>query len=200
MVYFVLIIVSALSIFGTLDRPTTSIHYLSLPASNLEKVFVNFLLVNVFYVGAYYLVMSLGALVGQVAVNLISGQFDMLQTQQVSWFSVYFNGDILFSFCSLYAMIAIAFLFSTIFKGRMGRSVLCFFGILIGLGILFGITLVLNIKAILPAGYHFVDLDWSAAGPDSLPLNELVVEIPVTILTMCYCYVLSYLRLRETEA
>ena len=77
---------------------------------------------------------------------------------------------------------------------------LTFFCILIGLSVLFGITLVLNIKAILPEGYHFIDLDWNAAGPACLPLNELVVEIPATILTMCYCYVLSYLRLRETEA
>ena len=63
-----------------------SIHYLSLPASNLEKLVVNFLLVNVFYVGAFYIVMSLGALMGQVAINFIGGQFALGQTLEISWF------------------------------------------------------------------------------------------------------------------
>lgn len=179
-------------LFRNLHSSSPKIHYLSIPASNGEKVLVNMLLANIYMVAVVVLACVVGY--GLAHLYWIMRGFDVAFHHGPH---IYPSG-VLF----IYTMLSVFFFGSIYFRKRTTLST---FGVslLIGLifSILFSLILWVNGMMLVPKGAAFHDYVWSL--DDSVDISEKVEETLLYVLMgvmIVYFYALSFLRLRETEA
>lgn len=176
-------------LFRNLHSNSPKIHFLSIPASNSEKVVTNMLLANFYYVVGLVLASALGLALAHLYL-LVRG------AEGISLYS-FMGAEKVFS---IYAMLSV-FFFGSIYFRR--RTTLSTFGVCLLIGIvwsmLVGLTMWLNSLVFLPetSGYTY---NWNFGHTDIE--SRLAESVPYlfSIGVMIYCYALSFLRLRETEA
>lgn len=179
-------------LFRNLHSSSPKIHYLSIPASNGEKVLVNMLLANIYMVAVVVLACAVGY--GLAHLYWIMRGFDVAFHHGPH---IYPSG-VLF----IYTMLSVFFFGSIYFRKRTPLSTFGV-GLLIGLifSILFSLILWVNGMMLVPKGAAFHDYVWSL--DYSVDISEKVEETLLYVLMgvmIVYFYALSFLRLRETEA
>ena len=178
-------------LFRNLHSNSQRIHYLSVPASNSEKVVANMLLANIYYVAG---------LVISCAVGLCLAHFYMVMR--------YGNGLHLSLFIDgariliIYGMLAVFFFGSIYFRKR---STLSTIGVNMLLGLVFtallALTMWTNGLLLIPKGAAYHDYIWSFDSSISLSdTMENIIGYVGLSLIIIYFYALSFLRLKETEA
>lgn len=197
MVFAAFVLVSYL--FRHLSKPSSSIHYLTIPASTGEKVVANMFLANVYYVVLSFVAVMLGLSIAIAVVLSYKNTVAITPAEVVS--KCYITAlkairDVLFP---MFILISIAFFGAIYFKKR---ALLKTLGSLIvigwAFGLLFLLTLWLQVGQI--GGVSFFDInfpmwpDW-----DLSKTAEKVMSYTAGSCVIIYNYVLSFLRLRETE-
>ena len=191
--------------FFTLLRSNTgSVHYFTLPASTGEKFLCAVLMVNVVGVLQYYIAIVLGSILGQLCHDLMFNLLNLSNITALVWPSVtWHNHHIALFLLTLYTLVSMFFFGSIYFRrGGVRKTILTVFLVSLGLFIIMLLTFKVNMWMAFPFGTRFVDVDWSLVSLDIMPQNfsERTFAYIVEGLTIVYCYVLSFLRLRETEA
>jgi hypothetical protein len=190
--------------FTLLRSKTGSVHYFTLPASTGEKFLFAVLMVNVVGVLQYYIAIVLGSILGQLCHDLMFNLLNLSNITALVWPSVtWHNHHIALFLLTLYTLVSMFFFGSIYFRrGGVRKTILTVFLVSLGLFIIMLLTFKVNMWMAFPFGTRFVDVDWSLVSLDIMPQNfsERTFAYIVEGLTIVYCYVLSYLRLRETEA
>jgi hypothetical protein len=190
--------------FTLLRSKTGSVHYFTLPASTGEKFLFAVLMVNVVGVLQYYIAIVLGSILGQLCHDLMFNLLNFSNITALVWPSVtWHNHHIALFLLTLYTLVSMFFFGSIYFRrGGVRKTILTVFLVSLGLFIIMLLTFKVNMWMAFPFGTRFVDVDWSLVSLDIMPQNfsERTFAYIVEGLTIVYCYVLSYLRLRETEA
>ncbi len=178
-------------LFRNLHSNSPKIHYLSIPASNSEKVVANMLLANIYYVAGLALSCVIG--LGLAHLYLTMRGFDGVSLQT----SINGNGILL-----MYGMLAVFFFGSVYFRKKTTLSTIGV-SMLIGLifTTLFSLVLWVNGIILIPKDAVFGDYRWSFNYPEDISerfLNALFYLFLAG--EIIYFYALSFLRLKETEA
>lgn len=179
-------------LFRSLHGNSSKIHYLSIPASNGEKVLTNMLLANIYYVVGLVVACAIGLGLSHLYLIARGYQGVMLNTGSFPTGS----GILL-----IYAILAVFFFGSVYFRKRTTLSTIGV-GMLIGLGFLFLIFMVVWVNGLIliPKDASFHDFIWNFS---SESMSDRTVEIMAHVcmgVAIVYFYALSFLRLRETEA
>ncbi|MBO7647427.1 MAG: hypothetical protein J6S56_04950 [Bacteroidales bacterium] len=200
MVFAAFVLVSYL--FRHLSKTSSSIHYLTIPASTGEKVVANMFLANVYYVVLSFVAIMLGL---SIAIAVV---LSFKQTVVITPGEVFSNSyiivlkairEVLFP---MFILISVAFFGAIYFKKR---ALLKTLGSLIvigwAFGLLFFLTFWLQVGQIGPITFFDVDLSFPL-WPNWHLSEKAGKAIAYTIgsCVIIYNYVLSFLRLRETEA
>ena len=190
--------------FTLLRSKTGSVHYFTLPASTGEKFLFAVLMVNVVGVLQYYIAIVLGSILGQLCHDLMFNLLNLSNITALVWPSVtWHNHHIALFLLTLYTLVSMFFFGSIYFRrGGVRKTIVTVFLVRLGLFIIMLLTFKVNMWMAFPFGTRFVDVDWSLVSLDIMPQNfsERTFAYIVEGLTIVYCYVLSFLRLRETEA
>ena len=190
--------------FTLLRSKTGSVHYFTLPASTGEKFLFAVLMVNVVGVLQYYIAIVLGSILGQLCHDLMFNLLNLSNITALVWPSVtWHNHHIALFLLTLYTLVSMFFFGSIYFRrGGVRKTILIVFLVSLGLFIIMLLTFKVNMWMAFPFGTRFVDVDWSLVSIGFLPqqLDETTLAYIVEGVTILYCYVLSFLRLRETEA
>ncbi len=192
--------------FFTLLRVNTgSVHYFTLPASTGEKFLFSVLMVNVVGVLHFYVAIVLGSVLGQLCNDLMTNMANLGNVAALDWPSVVGYNDTLITLhlLTLYAFVSL-FFFGCIYfrRGAVHKTILTVVVLSLALFILMLLTFKVNMWLAFPAGTRFVDVNWNLFEIGFLPqkLEMTTLGCIVDVVTIVYCYVLSFLRLRETEA
>lgn len=181
-------------LFRNLHNNSQKIHYLSVPASNSEKVFSNMLLANIYYVAGLVVSCALGLVLAHLYLKVRG-------CDGLCFYNYMFDGN-LNGILLIYAMLAVFFFGSIYFRRRTTLST-------IGVGMLIGfvfsalitLTLWVNGLTLIPKDAAFRDFVWSfdssISMSDTMEKTMIYVGLSVSII---YFYALSFLRLKETEA
>ena len=190
--------------FTLLRSKTGSVHYFTLPASTGEKFLFAVLMVNVVGVLQYYIAIVLGSILGQLCHDLMFNLLNLSNITALVWPSVtWHNHHIALFLLTLYTLVSMFFFGSIYFRrGGVRKTILTVFLVSLGLFIIMLLTFKVNMWMAFPMGARFVDVDWNLFEIGFLPspLDAKTFTGIVDGITIVYCYVLSYLRLRETEA
>lgn len=191
--------------FTLLRSKTGSVHYFTLPASTGEKFLFAVLMVNVVGVLQYYIAIVLGSILGQLCHDLMFNLLNMSNVSALVWPSIIWrqSTQIPLYLLTLYTLVSMFFFGSIYFRrGGVRKTILIVFLVSLGLFIIMLLTFKVNMWMAFPFGTRFVDVDWSLVSIGFLPqqLDETTLAYIVEGVTILYCYVLSFLRLRETEA
>lgn len=202
----VLIIYYPCRVFSKLHQASSRIHYLTIPASNSEKVVTGMFLANIYYVLGIMISITLGLLISYPIMHIIDpeyfaglgihnlGEFIMTYTPLSFVKSDEFAQMVL----KLYAGIAAMF-FAAIYFKKSPFWKMMLVGFIVSLvvsAIMFG-TEWLNVLATVPAeirnGNYYKTEHYLATSSDwfSYVTYSLVIV---------YFYAMSFLRMRETEA
>lgn len=180
-------------LFRNLHGNSPRIHYLSIPASNSDKVIANMLLANIYYVVGLVISCALGLLLSHVYLKVRG--FD-----GVNFYNMYdgnFAGILL-----IYATLSAFFFGSIYFRRRTTLSTIGV-GMLIGMifSVLVTLTLWLNGLTLIPKDAAFRDYIWSFDSSISMSdtMGKAMVYVGLSV-SIIYFYALSFLRLKETEA
>lgn len=181
-------------LFRNLHNNSQKIHYLSVPASNSEKVFSNMLLANIYYVAGLVVSCALGLVLAHLYLKVRG-------CDGLCFYNYMFDGN-LNGILLIYATLAVFFFGSIYFRRRTTLST-------IGVGMLIGfvfsalitLTLWVNGLTLIPKDAAFRDFVWSfdssISMSDTMEKTMIYVGLSVSII---YFYALSFLRLKETEA
>ena len=197
MVFAAFVLVSYL--FRYFSKASSSIHYLTIPASTGEKIVANMFLANVHYVVLSFLAIMLGLSIA-IAVNmLIHGDMVITTAKYLSLSYTIPLKVIAHILFPMFILISVAFFGAVYFKKR---ALLKTLGSMIAIGWVFGLLFFLTIWAQLGhfGPITFMDVDFSF-WPD-WNLSETAQKVLAYTAGSCviiYNYVLSFLRLRETE-
>lgn len=177
-------------LFGNLHNNSRRIHYISIPASNSEKVVTNIVLANVYYVLGLVVACSLGLALAHLYLTMRGFAGVHLQT--------FFNGTMAMV---LFAQLSM-FFFGSIYFRR--KTFLATLGVSLLIGTIFStlvsLTLFVNGMLLIPKDASFNDYIWSFSS-DSMSENSTMIFINVIMgLEMVFFYGLSFLRMKETEA
>ena len=190
--------------FTLLRSKTGSVHYFTLPASTSEKFLFAVLMVNVVGVLQYYIAIVLGSILGQLCHDLMFNLLNLSNITALVWPSVtWHNHHIALFLLTLYTLVSMFFFGSIYFRrGGVRKTILIVFLVSLALFILMMLTFKVNMWLAFPMGTRFVDVNWNLFEIDFLPrpLSATTLMYIVDGITIVYCYVLSFLRLRETEA
>ncbi|MBR4919142.1 MAG: hypothetical protein IKZ52_08010 [Bacteroidales bacterium] len=173
-------------LFRNLHGNSSKIHYLSIPASNSEKVLANLVLANVYYVVGLIVSCCLGLGLAQLYITLRG--FESLH------FYTALNGVGVMLLCVLLAM----FFFGSIYFRRKTTLATLGVSLLIGTIIitLYALTLWINGIILIPKDAVYNDYMWSYS---SYVIPDAVQMIVLGLVTVFF-YALSFLRMKETEA
>ena len=180
-------------LFRNLHGNSPKIHYLSIPASNSEKVVTNMLLANIYYVVGLVISCALGLVLAHLYLKVRG--FDGM-----NFYNLY-DGN-LAGILMIYAILSMFFFGSIYFRRRTTLST-------IGVGMLIGtvffvlvmLTLWVNGMTLIPKGAAYHDYIWSFDSSISLSdTMENIIGYVGLSLIIIYFYALSFLRLKETEA
>lgn len=173
-------------LFRNLHNNSQRIHYLSIPASNSEKVLTNMALANIYYVAGLILSCAIGLGLSHLYLTMrgfegvhintfLSGVGIMLI---FSVLAVFFFGSIYFRRKTTLATLGVSLLIGTIIIT------------------LYALTLWINGIILIPKGAAYNDYMWSSSSyviPDA-------VQMIILGLVMVFFYALGFLRMKETEA
>ncbi|MCR4857940.1 MAG: hypothetical protein K5890_07070 [Bacteroidales bacterium] len=179
-------------LFRNLHSSSPKIHYLSIPASNGEKVVTNMLLANVYFVALLALSCALGLALVHLywKVRGLGGP--------VLWVHGFFEAD---NILMLFVTISVFFFGSIYFRKRTTLST-------IGVGllvvtlffILLSLTMWVNGMTLIPEGANFHDYFWDF--DFSYSMSDKASDIlgyTLCSVAIVYFYTLSFLRMKETE-
>ncbi len=178
-------------LFRNLHSNSPKIHYLSIPASNSEKVVANMLLANIYYIAGLALSCVIGF--GLAHLYLTMRGYDGVNLGTC----INGNGILL-----IYSLLAVFFFGSVYFRKRTTLSTIGV-GMLIGMifATLFSLVLWVNGMILIPKDAVFGDYRWSFDFPEDLSERFLNVLFYLSLSAeIIYFYALSFLRLKETEA
>lgn len=194
MVSLIFLMIYPERLFRNLHSNSPKIHYLSVPASNSEKVVTNMLLANIYYVVGLVISCALGLALAHLYLKVRG--YDGLCLHNYM-----FDGNgagILLIFASL----AVFFFGSIYFRRRTTLSTIGV-GMLIGMifSVLVTLTLWLNGLTLIPKDAAFGDYIWSFDSSISISdtMEKVMVYVGLSV-GIVYFYALSFLRLKETEA
>jgi|GEM_PF-1676968 hypothetical protein len=161
--------------------------YTMLPASTLEKVIVNILLVSVYYVILAFIADFIGAILGRITTYLLDVGLNGFTAAELN-FDLSFQNQ--FGRCLLVlAMFQSIFLFGSIYF----RKFAIVKTILVGLGLLFAVILVIFIMAT-------TIMDTTSYYTYTPSFGEFrYLDVIVAACITLFFWGMSYLRLRETE-
>jgi hypothetical protein len=189
-------------LFVHLSRTSSSIHYLTIPATTGEKIVTNMLIANIYYVVLAFVAIMIG-LGLSVLVNLcfIHPEFALPNSILSNWevVSKCYVGvlkgiaEILFP---MYILISVAFFGAVYFKKR---ALLKTAGSMIVLGWTFGLIALLTIVCLLGSFQEFENLDIVWTGTNLSVKAMKAIAYVAGSCVILYNYALSFLRLRETE-
>lgn len=179
-------------LFRNLHSSSPKIHYLSIPASNGEKVLVNMLLANIYMVAVVVLACAVGY--GLAHLYWIMRGFDVAFHHGPH---IYPSG-VLF----IYTMLSVFFFGSIYFRRRttlstfgVGLLIVTFFSVL------FTLTMWVNGMTLIPKDAAFHDYMWDVSFSSSLSDTTSSIMAYITMaVTIIFFYALSFLRMKETEA
>lgn len=178
-------------LFRNLHSNSPKIHYLSIPASNSEKVVANMLLANIYYIAGLALSCVIGF--GLAHLYLTMRGYDGVNL------GTFINGN---GILLIYSLLAVFFFGSVYFRKRTTLSTIGV-GMLIGMifATLFSLVLWVNGMILIPKDAVFGDYRWSFDFPEDLSERFLNVLFYLSLSAeIIYFYALSFLRLKETEA
>jgi len=180
-------------LFRNLHGNSPRIHYLSIPASNNEKVVANMLLANIYYVVGLMVSCALGLVMAHLYLKIRG--FEGID------FCNAFDGNVA-GILMIYATLAMFFFGSIYFRRRTTLSTIGV-GMLIGMvfSLLLTLTLWVNGITLIPKGAAFHDYIWSFDSSISISdTMENIIGYAGLSIIIIYFYALSFLRLKETEA
>jgi hypothetical protein len=183
-------------LFRNLHSNSPKIHYLSIPASNSEKVVTNMLLANIYYIVGLVISCALGLVLAQLYLKVRG--YDGVNLYLNNYMFDGNGAGILMVFASL-AM----FFFGSIYFRR--RTTLSTIGVSMLIGMVFSLlvalTLWVNGMMLIPKDASYRDFVWSFDSSISISdTMENVIGYVGLSASIIYFYVLSFLRLKETEA
>ena len=195
---FFLIIYYPCRLFSKLQKPSSRIHYLMIPATNGEKVVAGMLLANVYYVIVIALSLLIGTLLGYGILNIVKP--DLVEMLGMSIGDAFKQANLLQgkNILLLYTAISMMFFAAIYFrKSPFWKLLLVGFIATLVLGIIMTGTEWLNVRLTVPAAirngnyyrteHHLVSSsDW--------------FSYVFACVTIVYFYAMSFLRMRETEA
>jgi len=180
-------------LFRNLHSNSPKIHYLSIPASNSEKVVTNMLLANIYYVVGLVISCALGLVLAHLYLKV--------RGFEGVCFHNMFDGNGA-GILMIYATLAMFFFGSIYFRRRTTLST-------IGVGMLIGfvffalitLTLWVNGLTLIPKDAAFHDFVWSFDSSISISdtMEKTIYYVGLSV-SIIYFYALSFLRLKETEA
>ncbi|MBO4503320.1 MAG: hypothetical protein J5730_00705 [Bacteroidales bacterium] len=178
-------------LFRNLHGNSSKIHYLTIPASNGEKVVANMLLTNIYFVAVVVLACALG--LGLAHLYLTARGMGGLRFQP----NTYWDRILV-----IYAGLSVFFFGSIYFRKR---TTLTTFGvgllIITLFSVLFTVTMFANGMMLIPKDAAFHDYLWNFNFSFSLSDKASSVLAYITVaVVIIYFYVLSFLRMKETEA
>lgn len=178
-------------LFRNLHSSSPKIHYLAIPASNSEKVVTNMILANIYYVVGLVISSALGLALahlfwkvrGYDGVFLYTSFDDNWVLMIYATLSVFFFGSIYFRRRTTLSTIGVGLLISMVFS------------------LLVSLTVWVNGITLIPKDAAFHDFAWTFSSKATLP-DWITNTVGYLILSanIIYFYVLSFLRLKETEA
>ena len=190
----VLTALQPVKLFGNLYQSSSRMHYLTLPASNSEKVVTNMLLVNVYFVILMVLALCIGFLLGY-GIGYVRNP-EMLNYNWGILKNMISNTRI--EYLLFFSSIAVMFFASIYFKKNpFWKLVLTGVIVSMVLGAVTACTEWLNVVLTVPAeirnGNYFKINTYVTKTSEWFPYVVGCVSI-------VYFYAMSFLRMRETEA
>ena len=190
----VLMVLQPTRVFGNLYQSSSRMHYLTIPASNNEKVVANMLLVNVYFVIVMALALCVGFLFGY-GIVYISDPEMVRHNWEIVKEIICNSGMVLLI---LFTSIAVMFFASIYFKkSPFWKLILVGFVVSIVLGAIMAgvdwLNFVLTVPAEIRNGNYFKTEHYITTSLDWFPYV-------VCCVTIVYFYAMSFLRMRETEA
>ena len=190
----VLMVLQPTRVFGNLYQSSSRMHYLTIPASNSEKVVANILLVNVYFVIVMALALCIGFLLGY-GIGYVRDPEMVRHHWEIVKEIICNSGMVLLI---LFTTIAVMFFASIYFKkSPFWKLILTGFVVSIVLGAILACTDWLNYVLTVPAeirnGNYFKTEYYTTTSLDWFPYV-------VCCVTIVYSYAMSFLRMRETEA
>ena len=186
-------------VFSKLHQPSSRIHYLMTPATNAEKVVTGMFLTNIYFVAGIVLSVLIGQILGYGIVNMYNPDaFALYEIHNLGEFlemQIHIHGDGVLMF---FAGISIMFFAAIYFKkSPFWKLLLAGFIISLVFGAIMAGTEWLNVLLAVPAeirngGYYKVEHN-IVTSSNWFPYVAYSVVI-------VYFYVMSFLRMRETEA
>ena len=190
----VLMVLQPTRVFGNLYQSSSRMHYLTIPASNNEKVVANMLLVNVYFVIVMALALCVGFLFGY-GIGYIRDPEMVRHNWEIVKEIICNSGMVLLI---LFTSIAVMFFASIYFKkSPFWKLILVGFVVSIVLGAIMAgvdwLNFVLTVPAEIRNGNYYKTEHYITTSLDWFPYV-------VCCVTIVYFYAMSFLRMRETEA
>lgn len=188
----IMIVIFTIRLFFKMTKTNSRIDYLMLPASNSEKVLTNMLLSNIYYVVLVFVSLFIGTVIAYLILIIMQvpelpSLIDFLKMHPyvskssiivMYWFiSLFFFGHIYFK------------------KNAVGKTIGILLLVLFAVAAITFLTLRINSLIVAPNGQTM--LNRFTLSSDNL--GEIGLYC-LTFGSMVYFYVLSFLRMRETEA
>jgi hypothetical protein len=190
----VLTMLQPIKLFGNLYQSSSRMHYLTIPASNSEKVVTNMLLFNVYFVLLMVLALCVGFLLGY-GIGYVRNP-EMLRYNWGILKEMVSNTRI--EYLYFFSSLAVVFFASIYFKKNpFWKLVLTGVVVSLVLGAIAASTEWLNVVLTVPAeirnGNYYKSIEHVSQSPGWFQYVACCVS-------MVYFYALSFLRMRETEA
>jgi hypothetical protein len=190
----VMLVIYPTRVFGKLYQPSSRMQYLSLPASNNEKVVTNMLLVNIYYVIGMGISIGIGLLLGYAIGYVRDPELVRIKWQHITEAMSISARPIMLIYTSMAAMFFASIYFR---KNPVAKMVLVGFVISLVLGAIMACTDWLNFVLTVPAeirnGNYFKTEHYVTTSSNWFPYVASCVSI-------VYFYAMSFLRMKETEA
>jgi hypothetical protein len=190
----VMMVLYPTKVFGNLYQSSSRMHYLTIPASNEEKVVANMLLVNVYFVIVVALALCIGYVLGYGIgyvrdPEMVNYKWEMIK-ETIS--------DPGMALLILFTSTAVMFFASIYFKkSPFWKLILTGFVVSMVLGAIMAGTEWLNIVLTVPAeirnGNYYKTVNYVTTSSEWFPYVVGCVSI-------VYFYAMSFLRMKETEA
>ena len=202
----VLIIYYPCRVFSKLHQASSRIHYLTIPASNSEKVVTGMFLANIYYVLGIMISITLGLLIAYPIMSIISPEyFAGLGIHNVREYIMTYtplsfvkSDNFVQMVLNLYTGIAVMFFAAIYFKkSPFWKLMLVGFIVSLVVGAIMWGTEWLNVLATVPAeirnGNYYKTEHYLAT-------SSAWFSYVMYGLAIVYFYAMSFLRMRETEA
>ena len=193
-IILVFLIIFSGQIFSILGKPQGAMNYLMLPASTGEKLATNIILTHFYYPILLIAVSCLGILASSFVCALIYQ--DGLTLKHIFLFQMFDNSAKVIWLTILFTFLCNAVTtFGSIFFRRKAaiKTILCVFAFMF---ILFILSMIIVLSVISSESVLLMFVNYIKDSSTAI----LVFSSVVMILLVAFFWILSYLRLRETEA